>query len=84
VALYSSSIELGRPMVAPPGTPADRIAALRRAFHAAMADPALLAEAQKQRLEINVVDSDQLATLVNDLMTTPSDIVKRMQDLLKP
>src|SRR4029077_7658210 len=74
VALYSSSIELGRPMVAPPGTPPDRVVALRRAFHATMADPALLAEAEKQKLEINVVDGDQLATLVNDLLTTPSDI----------
>jgi tripartite-type tricarboxylate transporter receptor subunit TctC len=84
VALYSSSIELGRPMVAPPGTPPDRVEALRRAFHAAIADKELRAEAEKQKLELSVVDGDQLATLVKDLMTTPPDIVKRMQDLLKP
>jgi tripartite-type tricarboxylate transporter receptor subunit TctC len=84
VALYSSSIELGRPMVAPPATPPDRVAALRRAFHAAIDDPALRAEAEKQKLDINVVTGDQLATLVGDLMTTPQEIVKRMQDLLKP
>jgi tripartite-type tricarboxylate transporter receptor subunit TctC len=84
VALYSSSIELGRPMVAPPGTPADRVAALRRALRDALADPALLSEAQKQKLEISLVSGEQLAALVNDLMTTPSDIVKRMQELLKP
>ena len=84
IALYSSSIELGRPMVAPPGTPGDRVAALRRAFHATLADPALLADAEKQKLEITVVSGDQLAALVNDLMTTPPEIVKRMQELLKP
>jgi len=84
VALYSSSIELGRPMVAPPGTPADRVAALRRALHGALADPALLAEAQKQNLEISTVSGEQLAALVSDLMATSSEIVKRMQELLKP
>jgi tripartite-type tricarboxylate transporter receptor subunit TctC len=84
VALYSSSIELGRPMVAPPGTPAERVTALRRALHAALADPALLEEAQKQKLEISLVSGEQLAALVGDLMTTTPDIVKRMQDLLKP
>jgi hypothetical protein len=84
IALYSSSIELGRPIVAPPGTPADRVAALRRAFHAAIEDPALRAEAEKQKLDINVVTGEQLAALVSDLMRTPLDIVKRMQDLLKP
>jgi tripartite-type tricarboxylate transporter receptor subunit TctC len=84
IALYSSSIELGRPMAAPPGTPADRVATLRQAFHATMADSALLAEAGKQKLDINVVSGDKLTALVNDLMTTPPDIIKRMQDLLKP
>jgi tripartite-type tricarboxylate transporter receptor subunit TctC len=84
VALYSSSIELGRPTVAPPGTPADRVAVLRRALSAALADAALLAEAKKQKLEIRLVSGEQLDMLVDNLMTTPPDIVKRMQELLKP
>ena len=84
VALYASSIELGRPMVAPPGTPAERVTALRQALETTLADPALRADAQKQKLEISLVRGDKLAALVGDLMTTPSNIVKRMQDLLKP
>jgi len=84
VALYSSSIELGRPMVAPPGTPEERVTALRKALTVTLTDPALLADAQKQKLDITLVSGDQLAALVNDLMTTPPAIVKRMQDLLKP
>jgi tripartite-type tricarboxylate transporter receptor subunit TctC len=84
IALYSSSIELGRPIVAPPGVPAERVAALRRAFEATMADPALIEEAHKQKLEVNVVTGEHLATLVSDLMTTPPAIIARMKDLLKP
>jgi tripartite-type tricarboxylate transporter receptor subunit TctC len=84
IALYSSSIELGRPIVAPPGVPSERVAALRRAFQATMNDPALRAEAEKQKLEVNVVSGEQVTTLVTDLMTTPPEIIKRMQEMLKP
>jgi tripartite-type tricarboxylate transporter receptor subunit TctC len=84
LALYSSSIELGRPIVAPPGTPADRVALLRRAFEATMQDPALKADAEKQKLEVNMVTGEQLTTLIGDLMSTPPDVIRRMQDILKP
>jgi tripartite-type tricarboxylate transporter receptor subunit TctC len=84
IALYSSSIELGRPIVAPPGVPAERVAALRRAFKDAMNDPALREEAEKQKLEINVVTGEQVSALVIDLMATPPEVIKRMQEMLKP
>jgi tripartite-type tricarboxylate transporter receptor subunit TctC len=84
IALYSSSIELGRPIVAPPGVPVDRVAALRRAFQETMNDPALREEAEKQKLEINVVTGEQVSTLVTDLMATSPEIIKRMQEMLKP
>jgi tripartite-type tricarboxylate transporter receptor subunit TctC len=84
IGLYSSSIELGRPLVAPPGVPADRVEALRRAFQATMADPDFRADAEKQKLEVNVVSGEQVSALVNDLMTTPPEIIKRMQEMLKP
>jgi tripartite-type tricarboxylate transporter receptor subunit TctC len=84
IGLYSSSIELGRPLVAPPGVSADRVEALRRAFQGTMADPDFRAEAEKQKLEVNVVSGEQVSALVNDLMTTPPEIIKRMQEMLKP
>ena len=84
IGLYASSIELGRPIVAPPGVPTDRVAALRRAFVATMNDPALREEAEKQKLEINMVPGEQVSTLVNDLMATSPEIIKRMQEMLKP
>ena len=37
----------GRPYILPPGTPDERVAALRKAFMAARRDPELLAEAKK-------------------------------------
>src|SRR5436190_1063859 len=42
---------MGRPFLAPPGLPPERLAALRRAFMATMTEPAFLAEAEKMKLE---------------------------------
>src|SRR5438270_1155236 len=46
--LIVSRQTMARPYVAPPGIPADRLAALRTAFETTMKDPAFLAEAKKQ------------------------------------
>jgi hypothetical protein len=43
--------EFGRPLVTPPGAPADRLKILRDAFDKSASDPALLAAAEKRRLE---------------------------------
>jgi len=83
LALYSSSVELGRPIIAPPGVSDERVQALRQAFERAMADPALRNEAEKQQLEIKVVPGHELAKLVSDLMTTPKEFVARMEALSK-
>jgi tripartite-type tricarboxylate transporter receptor subunit TctC len=46
----ASSLETGRPILAPPGVPPDRVNALRRAFDATMKDAAFLADAKQRRL----------------------------------
>ena len=53
--LVLSPLEMDRPILAPPGVPAERVAALRTAFHAAMHDPGFIAQAGKQQLEIGEV-----------------------------
>src|SRR5215469_8848407 len=47
-----SQLAMARPFTAPPGVPAERVAALRTAFEAMVKDPAFLADAQKQLLDI--------------------------------
>jgi len=83
LALYASSVELGRPIVAPPGVPDERVLALRGAFENAMAAPALRREAEKQHLVINVVRSHDLAKQVTDLMATPKEFVARLEALTR-
>ena len=68
---------MGRPYLAPPGVPADRLAALRKAFMDTMTDPQFLAEADANKFEINPVSGEELQTLVQDVYQTPRDIVKK-------
>jgi tripartite-type tricarboxylate transporter receptor subunit TctC len=66
---------MGRPYLAPPNLPASRLAALRDAFMATMADKDFLAEADKTQLEINPVSGADVEALVKDVYATPADIV---------
>jgi tripartite-type tricarboxylate transporter receptor subunit TctC len=74
---------LGRPYLAPPGIPADRVAALRKAFMDTMKDKEFLAEAEKAQLEITPIDGEALQKLVADVYATPPEIAKKAADALK-
>ena len=68
---------MGRPFLAPPGVPAERLAALRKAFDATMADKAFLAEAEKLKLEITPVRGEAVQALVAEVYRTPPAILKK-------
>jgi tripartite-type tricarboxylate transporter receptor subunit TctC len=74
---------MGRPYLAPPGVPADRVAALRSAFMGTMADREFLAEAEKAQLEITPVSGEAVQKLVGEVYRTPPEIAKKATDLLK-
>jgi tripartite-type tricarboxylate transporter receptor subunit TctC len=74
---------MGRPYLAPPGVPADRVAALRSAFMGTMADREFLAEAEKAQLEITPVSGEAVQKLVGEVYQTPPEIAKKAADLLK-
>lgn len=72
----------GRPLLAPPGTPTDRVEALRAAFKATVADPAFLAETKKLNVEIQPVEAETIAKLVDDIFRTPQPVLERARTLL--
>jgi len=74
---------MGRPFLAPPGLPPERLAALRRAFMATMTEPAFLAEAEKIKLEITPVTGEAVQKLVAEIYTTPPEIVKQAAQAVK-
>jgi tripartite-type tricarboxylate transporter receptor subunit TctC len=74
--VFSQGI-FGRPFVLPPGVPADRVAALRKAFVQALNDQTLRAEADKMQLDVDPMSGDELQKLVADLYDTPARLVER-------
>jgi tripartite-type tricarboxylate transporter receptor subunit TctC len=75
--------EFAWPYLAPPGVPADRAAALRRAFMDTMKDREFLAEAEKAKLEIAPVAGDEIEKLVANLYATPASLVHKTAEMLK-
>ena len=73
--LVISRQTMGRPFMAPPGVPADRAAALRKAFDATMKDPEFLAEAKLRGQEVNPVTGETLDKLLAELYATPKDVI---------
>jgi tripartite-type tricarboxylate transporter receptor subunit TctC len=69
--------EFGRPFVAPPQTPQDRMAIYRRAFQDMLEDPQFRAEAAKERLSIEPLDDKQIAALLARAYAAPKDIRDR-------
>ncbi len=75
--LISSAPRLGRPYIAPPGVPADRLAILRNAFDATLKDKAFLAEAEKLQMDIDPMRADETARIVGDVINAPPDLVAK-------
>jgi tripartite-type tricarboxylate transporter receptor subunit TctC len=74
--------EFGRPIVFPPGVPADRVKIIRDAFNKAISDPALLAEAEKRRLDIDPAKGEELDALAKEVMTASPDVIEKVKKLI--
>jgi len=75
-AFFVSREELGRPFIAPPDVPKERIEALRRAFDATMADGSFIAAAEKQRFNIVAMTGEELTALIERIYQTPEEVVR--------
>jgi tripartite-type tricarboxylate transporter receptor subunit TctC len=73
------SSTVGRPLATTPGVPADRVAALRRAFDATVRDPEFIAAAAKEKLEVRPQSADKIAEIIFGLLDTPADVRDRMK-----
>jgi tripartite-type tricarboxylate transporter receptor subunit TctC len=74
---------IGRPFVAPPDLPADRLTMLRDAFNATMKDTDFIAEAAKSKLDLGPEDGAHLAALIAKIYATPKPIVDKVTGLIK-
>lgn len=77
-----SAGEFGRPLVTPPGVPADRLKIFRDAFDKTINDPALKAAAEKRRLDLDPATGTELESLAKEVMGASPDVVQRVEKLL--
>jgi len=82
VTVMLGSGELGRPMVTAPGIPAERAKMLRDAFMKSVADPALLVDAARNKLEITPVSGEELTKIAKDVIEQPPEVVGRIKKIL--
>ncbi len=75
--------EFGRPYIAPPGVPPDRLQALRRAFDATMKDPEFLADAERTGLPIDPMTGEAFQASVDRLYTVPEADIERARAALE-
>ncbi len=75
-------LTMARPFVAPPGVPADRLAALRTAFAAVHRDPQFLAEARKVGIDISPVSADDMSRALDRMSHAPPAVFDYMKRLM--
>ena len=73
---------IARPSALPPGVPADRVAALRTAFQATLADPALLADAKKIGIGIVPEPASAVENALRDLYGTPAPVLAKVKEIM--
>jgi tripartite-type tricarboxylate transporter receptor subunit TctC len=73
--LISAPAGLGHPYLAPPGVPADRVAALRAAFDATLRDKAFLADVEKLQIAIDPMGAAEVGQIVADTINAPPEVV---------
>jgi tripartite-type tricarboxylate transporter receptor subunit TctC len=82
MAFYVSSEEIGRAFLAPPETPAGRVAVLRQAYDETMHDPQLLAEIDQSHSEFNPLSGAKLQQLVAATADLPPTLIARIRSII--
>jgi tripartite-type tricarboxylate transporter receptor subunit TctC len=80
--LLVASQVMARPYAAPPGIPADRKAALQKAFADTVKDPAFLADAKRLKLDVHPLGPEAIQKLLDEVYATPSEDVQRAVQIL--
>jgi tripartite-type tricarboxylate transporter receptor subunit TctC len=79
----STPNDFGKVYVLPPGTPADRAAALESAFTKVFADKELLTDAEKGKLEVDPLIGEEIHKLVVEFLGMSQELKGKLQTALK-
>lgn len=74
---------LSRPFAAPPGVPADRAAALQKAFMETHKDPDYLKDAEKLKVDVSPIDGNEVLKLIQGIAKVPAEQMKQVETLIR-
>jgi hypothetical protein len=78
-----SGDDLGRPMVAPPAVPAERVKILREAYNKSLKDPELIAEVTKSRLDMEPSTGEEIEAIIKDVMDQPPEVITLVKKVIE-
>jgi hypothetical protein len=82
--LHFTQKTAARPLVTPPGVPAERVALLRKAFEALAQDKEFVAEMDKAKMEFDFVPGPEIDKIVAQIAATPPEIAERYAKAFSP
>ena len=80
IEFFSSAATVGRSFALPPGTPHDRVEALRQAFGQSMSDPVFLADAKNRKMELEPMTGEAVQAAIEKVIAMPSDLVAKAKE----
>lgn len=80
----SRAAAVGRPLATSPGVPAERVAALRKAFEQTIRDRQFVAEAAAEHVTIRPMTGGHLADLIDGMINAQADVRARVKLALEP
>jgi tripartite-type tricarboxylate transporter receptor subunit TctC len=83
VAVMESQATLARFTAGPPGIPEDRLEALREAYLAALADPELIAEAERIGIPVEPIGGEEVEQAVLAALDRPAEVRQVIAELLE-
>jgi tripartite-type tricarboxylate transporter receptor subunit TctC len=83
MAMYSAADLVGRPYVAPPGTPPEQMKILRDAFVSVCKDADLLKDAKRQQIDIKYTPPQEIMKVIQNVMSQPEDVKKEFGKYVK-
>ena len=83
LSMFSSADLIGRPYVAPPGTPPEALKILKEAFARVAKDPEAKKDAEKNKMEIDYIPGEEIMKTVQNVLNQPPDIIKEFSKYVK-
>jgi tripartite-type tricarboxylate transporter receptor subunit TctC len=81
--LLSASTHIGRPIFTSPGVPAERVAALRKAFDAMVHDPIFIEEAKREKFDIEPSTGQAMQDVISEMMSAPEGEKERLRKIIE-